>query len=67
MEKWTININVFENKEQNNKLMIVIQDIVEEFERLIPAGPPLGYKPIEIVNDVVSGPTFFLAFGTRFL
>ncbi|MBU8892938.1 MAG: hypothetical protein KOO66_09175 [Bacteroidales bacterium] len=66
MEKWTINNNVFDNSEQNDKLIIVINDIVEEFIKLIPAGPPLGYKPIEIVNDTVSGPTFFWPLGRDF-
>jgi hypothetical protein len=59
MEKWIINSKVFDSVEQNDKVLIVLQDIVEEFSRLIPAGPPLGYKPIEIVNDTVSGPTFY--------
>jgi hypothetical protein len=66
MEKWTININVFKNKEQNDKLELVINDIVEEFVRLIPEGPPLGYKSIEIVNDEISGPTFFWPMGRDF-
>ncbi len=59
MEKWIINSNIFDSIEQNNKALIVLQDIVDEFERLIPAGPPLGYKTIEIVNDIVSGPTIY--------
>lgn len=59
MEKWIINNKVFDSNEQNNKVLIVLQDIVDEFARLIPTGPPLGYKPIEVVNDIVSGPTFY--------
>jgi len=59
MEKWNIKSNVFESNELNEKLMIVINDIVEEFDRLIPAGPPLGFKTLELVNDEVSGPTFY--------
>lgn len=54
-----ITINVFENERHNEKLMTVINNVVEEFERLIPAGPPLGFKPIELINDHISGPTFY--------
>ncbi len=66
MEKWNIKINVFENKEQNDKLMYAIKDIVEEFERLIPEGPPLGYKTIELINDQISGPAFYWPLGRDF-
>ena len=59
MKKWIINCTIFENEEQNNKALIVLQDIVDEFNRLIPSGPPLGYKPLQIINDSVSGPTLF--------
>ena len=66
MEKWIIKNNVFENNEQNEKLMIVINDIVEEFDRLIPTGPPLGFKPLELINDEISGPTFYWPLGRDF-
>lgn len=66
MEKWIINISVFENTEQNEKLGLVIKDIVEEFEMLIPEGPPLGYKTIELVNDQISGPAFYWPTGLDF-
>lgn len=66
MKNWTINSNVFDNNEQNNKVLIVLNDIVDEFERLIPTGPPLGYKPIQVVNDNVSGPTFYWPMGRDF-
>ena len=59
MEKWIINSRIFDSNEQNNKALIVLQDIVDEFERLIPTGPPLGFKPIELINDIVSGPTIY--------
>lgn len=59
MKKWIIKSNVFENDNQNEKLLIVINDIVEEFDKLIPSGPPLGFKTLELVNDKISGPTFF--------
>ena len=66
MKNWIINNKVFDSKEQNDKVSIVLKDIVDEFERLIPAGPPMGYKPINIVNDVISGPTFYWPLGRDF-
>jgi hypothetical protein len=59
MEKWIINNRIFDSHEQNNKAQIVLQDIVDEFDRLIPGGPALGFKPIELINDNVSGPTIY--------
>lgn len=64
--KWNIKNNVFDNNEKNEKLMLVINDIVAEFDRLIPEGPPLGFKTLEIVNDEVSGPTFYWPLGRDF-
>jgi hypothetical protein len=66
MEKWDIKSNVFATKEENIKLMMVINDIVEEFDRLIPSGPPLGYKKLELINDEISGPTFYWPLGRDF-
>lgn len=64
--KWNIKNNVFDSSEKNEKLMLVINDIVEEFDRLIPEGPPLGFKTLELVNDEVSGPTFYWPLGRDF-
>ncbi|MCB2196843.1 MAG: hypothetical protein KQH79_13365 [Bacteroidetes bacterium] len=64
--KWNIKNNVFDNSEKNDKLMLVINDIVAEFDRLIPEGPPLGFKTLEIVNDEISGPTFYWPLGRDF-
>ncbi|MDY6801681.1 MAG: hypothetical protein SVU94_10750 [Bacteroidota bacterium] len=66
MEKWTININVFEKKELNNQVAFVINDIVKEFDRLISTGPPMGYKPIKLINDLEAGPTFYWPLGKDF-
>ncbi len=66
MEKWIIKNNVFEDEELNKNLMLVINDIIEEFNRLIPEGPPLGFKTLELVNDVISGPTFYWPLGRDF-
>ena len=66
MKKWNIKSSVFDSKEKNDKLMIVINDIVEEFNRLIPEGPPLGFQTLELVNDEVDGPTFYWPRGQDF-
>jgi hypothetical protein len=63
MEKWTISNKIFNNEEQNTKALIVLQDIVDEFCKLIPNGPPMGFKTIEIIEDKVSGPTFYWPLG----
>jgi len=63
MENWIINNKIFTSEEQNAKTLIVLREIVDEFCRLIPAGPPLGFKTIEIVEDKVSGPTFYWPMG----
>ena len=55
MEKWNIKCNVFATDEENLKMMTIINDIVEEFDNLIPLGPPLGFKNLELVNDIVAG------------
>ena len=59
MDKWIINNNLFENEEKNSSVSIVLRDIVDEFNRLIPDGPPLGFKPLEVINDTLSGPTIY--------
>ncbi|MGC9374078.1 MAG: hypothetical protein ACP5DQ_03430 [Bacteroidales bacterium] len=66
MEKWTIDINVFEKKELNNQVSFVINDIVNELDRLIPTGPPIGHKPIKLINDLEAGPTFYWPLGKDF-
>ncbi len=66
MEKWDIKSNVFATDNENSKLMMIINDIVEEFDRLIPAGPPLGFKRIELVNDEIVGPSFYWPLGRDF-
>ncbi len=63
MEKWNIKCNVFATDEENLKMMTIINDIVEEFDNLIPLGPPLGFKNLELVNDIVAGPTFYWPLG----
>ena len=63
MKNWIINNKVFDSNELNDKVLLVIQDIVDEFDRLIPAGPPMGFKPIELINDIISGPTFYWPLG----
>ena len=66
MEKWIIKNNVFKETELNDKLLIVINDIVNEIEKLIPTEPPLGFKPIELTNDQMIGPAFYWPLGRDF-
>jgi hypothetical protein len=66
MEKLTIDMNVFEKKEQNDQALLVINEIVDEFHRLIPSGPPMGFKPIRLINDLQAGPTFYWPLGKDF-
>jgi hypothetical protein len=61
--KWKINYELMQDKNANDKASIVINDILNEFERLIPEGPPLGYKPITIINDKEAGPTLYWPLG----
>ena len=64
--KWIINFELMQDKNANEKASVVINDIVNEFERLIPNGPPLGYKPIHLINDPVAGPTLYWPLGKDF-
>ncbi|MBS3805914.1 MAG: hypothetical protein KGY60_00275 [Bacteroidales bacterium] len=64
--KWTIHYEMMEDQDANEKASLVINDIVEEFERLIPKGPPLGYKPLHLINDRVAGPTIYWPLGKDF-
>lgn len=64
--KWTIHYEMMEDQDANEKASLVINDIVEEFERLIPQGPPLGYKPLHLINDRVAGPTIYWPLGKDF-
>lgn len=66
MGNWIIKSNVFATDEKNEKLMMIINDIVEEFDKLIPSGPPLGFKTIELINDEISGPAFYWPLGRDF-
>ena len=61
--EWTINYKLMDDPNANDKASIVVTDIVNEFERLIPDGPPLGYKPINLINDNVAGPTLYWPLG----
>jgi len=59
MNKWNIHTSVFENKVQNEQVLISINDILAEINELIPQGPPLGFRDIKIINDTVAGPTMY--------
>ena len=41
--EWTINYKLMDDPNANDKASIVVTDIVNEFERLIPDGLPLAF------------------------
>ncbi len=64
--KWIVNYELMESRESNEKAALVVNDILDEFVRLIPEGPPLGYKPIYLINDQEGGPTLYWPLGRDF-
>lgn len=64
--KWSVNYELMASRDSNEKASWVVNDILEEFERLIPEGPPLGYKPINLINDTDGGPTLYWPLGRDF-
>ena len=64
--KWTIHYELMEDQAADERASLVIRDIVSEFERLIPQGPPLGYKPLHLINDRVGGPTLYWPLGKNY-
>ncbi|MDA3780182.1 MAG: hypothetical protein PF487_08225, partial [Bacteroidales bacterium] len=66
MENLTVENKVFKDKELNKSMLFVINDIVEEFDKLIPAGPQLGFKKIQIVNDCLYGPTLYWPLNKKY-
>ena len=64
--KWIANYELMESRESNEKAALVVNDIMDEFVRLIPEGPPLGYKPIYLINDPEGGPTLYWPLGRDF-
>ena len=61
---WEIHYNLWDNNEHNKTIALVIDQIALEFERLIPTGPPLGYKPIYLVNDMYYEKRLYLPLET---
>ncbi|MEA3317474.1 MAG: hypothetical protein U9R54_05915 [Bacteroidota bacterium] len=59
MKNWSVENNVFDDEKLDKLMHYLINDIIDEFEKLIPTGPQLGYKKIKIVNDPLYGPTFY--------
>ena len=64
--EWTIHYELLEDQSADERASLVISDVVEEFERLIPQGPPLGYKPLHLINDKVNGPTLYWPLGKKY-
>src|SRR6056297_193331 len=64
--RWIVHYKLMSGNEAEKKASLVINDILEEFERLLPEGPPLGYKPIHLINDTDGGPTLYWPLGRDF-
>jgi hypothetical protein len=64
--EWTIHYELMEDPNADERASLVIRDVVEEMERLIPQGPPLGYKPIHLINDLEAGPTLYWPLGKSY-
>jgi len=47
---WEIKYAIWEKKEYNESIALVIDQIADEFSRQIPEGPPLGFKPVVLIN-----------------
>ncbi|MGC9471964.1 MAG: hypothetical protein ACP5D1_10510 [Bacteroidales bacterium] len=48
---WEIHCRMYEKEESNRRVQYVLDAIAGEMEKLIPAGPPLGFKPITVIHD----------------
>ncbi|MFP4621004.1 MAG: hypothetical protein ACLFM7_06800 [Bacteroidales bacterium] len=64
--KWMVNYELMDSREANEQAALVVNDILDKFEKLIPAGPPLGYKPLFLINDTDGGPTLYWPLGHDF-
>lgn len=49
---WEIKYNIWEKKEYNESIALVIDQVADEIARLIPDGPALGFKPVILVNTL---------------
>lgn len=47
---WEIKYTIWGKKEYNESIALVIDQIADEISMLIPGGPPLGFKPVILVN-----------------
>ncbi|MCF8222463.1 MAG: hypothetical protein K9J25_04895 [Bacteroidales bacterium] len=52
---WKIKLDLWDSEDYNNNISPVINELSAEFDRLVASAPPLGYKPLWIVNDLYYG------------
>ena len=50
--KWKIQCKIWENEDSNREISFVFNHVAALFTQMIPEEPPLGYKPIVLVNDL---------------
>ncbi|MEA3444953.1 MAG: hypothetical protein U9R19_09550 [Bacteroidota bacterium] len=63
---WKIKIEVWKNQDQNNALKQLLETICSEFDELIPSGPVTGFKPLNLFNDPIAGPTIYWPLNDEF-
>lgn len=59
MNNWNLHVNIFQDKKLNQEAEILLNDILKMFNEMIPEGPPLGIKRVEVINDHAGGPTLY--------
>lgn len=52
---WKIKLELWDSESYNNNIAPVVEELSSEFDSLVGAPPPLGYKPITVVNDLYYG------------
>jgi len=52
---WKIKLELWDSEEYNNNIAPIIYELTAEFDRLVDSSPPLGYKPIRVINDLYYG------------
>ena len=52
---WKIKLDLWDSESYNNNILPVINELSSEFDRLVGTPPPLGYKPVWVINDPYYG------------
>ncbi|MEA1887229.1 MAG: hypothetical protein U9N72_08480 [Bacteroidota bacterium] len=52
---WKIILELWDSESYNNNIAPVVNELASEFDRLVDSPPPLGYKPLRVINDLYYG------------